>query len=89
MHLIEDQAVPAHAYDIPHGTLGHMDNLEELVFTNYHPNITGVVNGSSPTSNYSGMQSYTLSATAGSYWRQYWNPGTYGGPNGVDVFPTW
>ena len=89
MHLIEDQAVPAHAYNIPHGTLGHMDNLEELVFTNYHPNITGIVLANSPTSNYYAMQVYTLNATSDNYWRQYWNAGAYGGQNGTDEFPTW
>ncbi|MFH0875828.1 MAG: hypothetical protein V1859_07865, partial [archaeon] len=88
MHLIEDQGVPAHAYDIPHGTLGHMDNMEQLAYYNYVPNITGIVNANSPISNYSSMQSYTLSATSNNYWRQYWNQGNYGWENGTDVFPT-
>lgn len=90
MHLIEDQAVPAHAYDIPHGSQGYpMDNLEELVYTNYNPAIAGSVAANSPLSNYAGLKNFTIgTATADDYWRQYWGFMNYGGPDGTDVFPT-
>ena len=101
MHLIEDQAVPAHASEILHGTVGWMDNMEQLAYYNYNPNITGTVAATNPTNNYYAMKYYTLEATADDYWRQYWvfgtvgveHSGNYGGPPNdegrrTDVFPT-
>jgi len=95
MHLIEDQAVPAHAYNIKHGSLGYMDNLEQLANSNYNPNITGIVTAISPISNYddsiTATRARTLSNDPNSYWKAYWQYGTtcpgvigynsvYGGP---------
>jgi len=95
MHLIEDQAVPAHAYNIKHGSAGYMDNLEQLANFNYNPNPSGVVPAADPLSNYNALNMYTLVRTLfndpNSYWRAYWQYGVtcanaadytsvYGGP---------
>lgn len=92
MHLIEDQSVPAHAYNIKHGSLGYMDNMEQLASLNYNPNIIGIMTADSPISNYEDSINATLTRTLpDSYWRAYWQYGVtcpgitgydsvYGGP---------
>jgi hypothetical protein len=52
MHLTEDQAVPAHAYNIKHGTVGYMDNMEQLADNNYNPNSHGILIAAFPIDNY-------------------------------------
>jgi hypothetical protein len=88
-HLTEDQAVPAHAYNIRHGqVLVDMDNFEELVYTNYNPDAVGLVPSATPDSNYYDLIAYTLNATlAGndqSYWYQYWIANVPNNVNGTD-----
>lgn len=92
LHLTEDQGVPAHAYNIQHGADGFpMDNLEEYVYTNYSPTVSGIQLEANPGDNYADLMNATQNATSDISWRLYWNEGIpfgyYGGPGELDVFP--
>ncbi|MBU2574635.1 MAG: hypothetical protein KKH28_11220 [Elusimicrobia bacterium] len=98
-HLVEDQAVPAHASEISHGSWGWMDNMEQLAYWNYNylPAPTEIIYGAKPTDSYYAMKFYTLDALQNNPWTtNYWipgiagieNTGAYAGLNGTDVFPT-
>ena len=96
MHLIEDQGVPAHAFNIKHGGVGYMDNMEQLVNYTYSPASVGINPTSDPIANYDVGNFDTLDLTSDSYWRAYWKTsppyhihvggaqydfnGVYGGP---------
>ncbi len=76
MHLIEDQAVPAHAYNIKHGTPGYMDNMEQMADSNYNPNASGIIGATLPADNYDIQRQASLARTLylnpSSYWSAYW-----------------
>lgn len=76
IHLIEDMAVPAHVYNIQHSPSfsSLFDNMEYLVYFNYVPDITGVIDASGPTSNYDDRKNYTRNATSSDFWHNFWIP---------------
>lgn len=82
IHLIEDQAVPAHAYEISHT----FDGVEAMAFNNYVPNNKGIINSSGPIDSYDEMINATLALTSSTYWRDYWVKGSYA--HGIDIFPS-
>ncbi len=85
MHLVEDQAVAAHAYNIRHGGQVPKDHMEEMVYWHYESFSRNSMDADD-TWNYDKMRYYTRDVTLfgndQSYWRQYWLPGW---PHDVDI----
>jgi hypothetical protein len=79
MHLVEDQSVPAHAYNIMHGMVGYMDNLEQMANSNFFPDAYDAIPSADPASNYYASRGETRAKTLydnpNSYWKLYWNYG--------------
>jgi hypothetical protein len=75
-HLTEDMGVPAHAYNIPHGSAGAMDNMEQIAHWNYssaNPTIQPRDPGKSIIRNFSDLRDFTINRTSTADWRSYYN----------------
>lgn len=72
-HLVEDQAVPAHVYNIRHGGVMPKDHMEELVYNYaYNPTDVNTVVATDDTWNYEAMWNITDYNISDPSWRYYW-----------------